>query len=56
VKEYVLDTHAFVWWATQPRRIGKAAARALREVDAGRAQAWIPSAVAIELTRALHVC
>ena len=50
MKEYVLDTHAFVWWATRPQRLGRAAARVLRRVDAGRARVWIPSIAAIELT------
>jgi PIN domain nuclease of toxin-antitoxin system len=50
VKEYVLDTHAFVWWATQPKRLGRAAAVVLRRVDAGRARAWVPSIVGVELT------
>jgi len=50
MKEYVLDTHAFVWWSVQPKRLGKEAARVLRQVDAGRARAWIPSIVSVELT------
>lgn len=50
MKEYVLDTLAFVWWVSKPRRLGRAAARALRRVDAGTARAYIPSIVAIELT------
>jgi PIN domain nuclease of toxin-antitoxin system len=50
VKEYVLDTHAFVWWATRPARLGRAAMRALRQVDQGRARAWVPSIVGVELT------
>jgi len=24
MKEYVLDTHAFVWWASRPKRLGSA--------------------------------
>jgi len=50
MKEYVLDTHAFVWWASKPTRLGRAAKRALRDVDAGHARAWIPVVVGIELT------
>lgn len=50
MKEYVLDTHAFVWWAASPKRLGAEAARALRGVDAGRARAWVPSIVGVELT------
>jgi PIN domain nuclease of toxin-antitoxin system len=50
VKQYVVDTHAFVWWTGRPKRLGRAAARALREVDVGRARAWIPAIVGVELT------
>jgi PIN domain nuclease of toxin-antitoxin system len=50
MKEYVLDTHAFVWWVSRPARLGSEAKRVLRAVDAGRARAWIPSIVGVELT------
>lgn len=50
MKEYVLDTHALVMWLTRAARLGKAAKRAVREVDTGRALAFVPCAVAIELT------
>lgn len=50
MKEYVLDTHAFVWWAAAPKRLGRGAARALRAVDSATALAWVPSIVAVELT------
>lgn len=50
MKEYVLDTHAFVWWAARPKRLGRAAARILRQVDAGRAAGWVPSIVGVELS------
>jgi PIN domain nuclease of toxin-antitoxin system len=50
VTDYVLDTHALVWWATRPKRLGRDARRVLAEVDAGRASAWIPSIVGVELT------
>jgi len=50
MKAYVLDTHAFVWWVSKPARLGSEARRVLRAVDAGRARAWIPSIVGIELT------
>jgi PIN domain nuclease of toxin-antitoxin system len=50
VKEYVLDTHAFIWWTTRPAKLGKAARRALRDVDAGRALAFVPAVVCVELT------
>jgi PIN domain nuclease of toxin-antitoxin system len=50
MKAYVLDTHAFVWWVSKPARLGKQARRVLSAVDAGRARAWIPSIVGVELT------
>ena len=50
MKEYVLDTHAFAWWAQSPKRLGRAARKALAAVDVGRARAWIPAIVGIELT------
>ncbi|MCC6897424.1 MAG: hypothetical protein IT377_00540 [Polyangiaceae bacterium] len=40
MKEYVLDTHAFVWWAQSPKRLGRLARRALGAVDTGKARAW----------------
>lgn len=49
MKEYVLDTHAFVWWTTRPKRLGRNAARVLRDVEAGQARAWLPSIVGVEL-------
>ncbi|MDB4953186.1 MAG: PilT protein domain protein [Myxococcales bacterium] len=50
MKEYVLDTHTFVWWTARPKHLGPAAARVLRQVDTGRAQAWIPSIIGIEIS------
>jgi PIN domain nuclease of toxin-antitoxin system len=50
VTEYVLDTHAFAWWAQSPKRLGRRARKALAAVDVGKAQAWIPSIVGIELS------
>ncbi|MEZ4225384.1 MAG: PIN domain-containing protein [Polyangiaceae bacterium] len=50
MKEYVLDTHAFAWWAQRPKRLGRRARRALSEVDTGNARAFIPAIVGIELT------
>jgi PIN domain nuclease of toxin-antitoxin system len=49
VKEYVIDTHAFIWWVARPQRLGRTAARALRQVDVGRALAWVPSIVGVEI-------
>lgn len=50
MKDYVLDTHAFVWWAAKPKRLGRAAARALKAVDAARATVWLPAILGVELT------
>lgn len=50
MRDYVLDTHAFVWWVARPKRLGRAAARVLREVDKGGARAWVPAIVGIELS------
>jgi PIN domain nuclease of toxin-antitoxin system len=45
-----IDTHALVWYVSRPKRLGRAAARLLREVDAGRAEIIVPAIVLIELT------
>ena len=45
-----IDTHALVWYLSRPKRLGRAAARILREAAAGRAEIWIPAIVPIELT------
>jgi len=47
--DVVLDTHTCVYALTAPDRLGKAARRALRQVEAGRAIAWIPAAVVAEV-------
>jgi PIN domain nuclease of toxin-antitoxin system len=47
--EVVLDTHALVWWLARPERLGRKALRALRAVDRGRATAFVPSIVGVEL-------
>jgi PIN domain nuclease of toxin-antitoxin system len=48
VKAYVLDTHTFLWYV-RGRRVGKAAARVLRQIDGGQGHAWIPAVVAVEI-------
>lgn len=48
MKSYVFDTHTFVCYV-RGRRVGRAAARALREIDRGRSRAWIPAVLAVEL-------
>lgn len=50
MNEYVLDTHAFAWWAAKPKRLGRRAKKALAAVDVGKARAWIPAIVGVELT------
>lgn len=50
MKEYVLDTHAFAWWAQSPKRLGRRARRALAAVDVGEARAFIPAIVGVELS------
>ena len=45
-----IDTHALVWYLSRPKRLGRAAARLLREADAGRAEILVPAVVLIELT------
>jgi len=45
-----IDTHALVWYLSRPKRLGRAAARLLREADAGRAEIFVPVVVLIELT------
>jgi PIN domain nuclease of toxin-antitoxin system len=45
-----IDTHALVWYLSRPKRLGRAAARLLREADAGRVEILVPAIVLIELT------
>ena len=48
--DYVLDTHALAWWAQSPKRLGRRARRALAAVDVGKANAWVPGIVGVELS------
>jgi PIN domain nuclease of toxin-antitoxin system len=50
MKQACIDTHALVWHLSRPKRLGRAAARLLREADAGRAEILVPAIVLIELT------
>jgi len=45
-----LDAHALVWHLSKPARLGRAAARLLRDADRGRTAVLIPAIVAVELT------
>lgn len=47
--DVVLDTHACVYMLVAPGRLGKAARRAIDQVEKGRSTAWIPAAVAAEI-------
>ena len=49
MSDLILDTHACVYALTAPDRLGKAARRALKQVEAGRGVAWIPAAVVAEI-------
>jgi PIN domain nuclease of toxin-antitoxin system len=46
---YVLDTHAFVWWATGGRRLGRAAARIFSRAERGLDVLRLPSVAAFEI-------
>lgn len=45
-----IDTHVLIWYLSRPKRLARAAARLLREADAGRAEILVPAIVLIELT------
>lgn len=47
--DFVLDTHACLFALGAPRKLGRGAQRALRQVEAGRSTAWIPAAVVAEI-------
>ncbi|MBI5532548.1 MAG: PIN domain-containing protein [Deltaproteobacteria bacterium] len=50
MKRACIDTHALVWHASKPKRLGRRALRLLREADLGRAQVLVPAIVAVELS------
>lgn len=47
---YVLDTHAVVFHLVAPAKLGRSARAALRRVDEGREEAWIPAAAIAEVS------
>jgi len=49
MSDVVLDTHACVYALVAPARLGPAARRLLKSVEAGRLTAWVPAAVVAEL-------
>lgn len=48
-RRYVVDTHACVFLLAAPRKLGASARRALKRVEGGRDEAWVPAAVAAEI-------
>ena len=46
---FVADTHAIVWHLMDERRLGKAARRAFRSADQGRALCYVPAIALIEV-------
>ena len=48
-RRYVVDTHACVFMLAAPQKLGPRARSALRDVETGRCQPWVPAAVVAEL-------
>ncbi len=48
MKDYVFDTHALIRYV-EGRRVGRGAARVIKEIETGHAGAWIPAVVPVEL-------
>lgn len=46
---FVLDTHAIVLALTKPTKLGKDALRALRRIESGQAQGYLPAAATAEV-------
>lgn len=46
---YVADAHAFIWWATHKRALGRAAARVFRRAERGLDEIRLPSVAAFEI-------
>lgn len=49
MRSLVADTHALVWHLTEPRRLGKGAARALAAADEGRLLCHVPAICLVEV-------
>jgi PIN domain nuclease of toxin-antitoxin system len=47
--EYVLDTHACLFALAEPKKLGRAALRALERADARGETVWLPAAAAAEI-------
>ena len=48
-RNYVLDTHACIFMFSAPRKLGMRARAAIRQVESGRALAWLPAVVVAEV-------
>jgi PIN domain nuclease of toxin-antitoxin system len=49
MRALVADTHALVWHLTEPRRLGKGAARAFTAADEGRVLCHVPAICLVEI-------
>ena len=47
---FVFDTHSLIWSLCAPKRLGRKARMAMKQVEEGLSQAWIPAAVAFEVS------
>jgi PIN domain nuclease of toxin-antitoxin system len=47
--EFVADTHAIVWHVAEPRKLGRAARRALYAADEGRWRCHVPAISIVEI-------
>jgi PIN domain nuclease of toxin-antitoxin system len=47
--EYLLDTHACLFALAAPKRLGRAARRALEQAEAKRETVWLPAVAAAEV-------
>jgi PIN domain nuclease of toxin-antitoxin system len=49
VAPLLADTHALVWHLTEPKRLGRAARRALADADSGRRLCYVPVIALVEI-------
>lgn len=49
IKEFVTDTHPFVWYLEDNKRLSRAAARVFSDAEMGKAIVHVPSIVFVEL-------
>lgn len=51
----MVDTHALIWWLDgRARRLGRSARAFFEQVDVGKAVAYVPSIVLVELGEAMQ--